>query len=49
MVPITSRLTTTQFNALKPTSYPVIHPGAPRVHIIEKLVHPMEQPLLRTN
>lgn len=49
LVPITSRLTTTQFNALKPTSYPVIHPGAPRVHIIEKLVHPTEQPLLRTN
>ena len=48
LVPITSRLTTTKFTALKPTSYPVIHPGVARVHITEKLVRPTEHPLLRT-
>ena len=49
LVPITYPLVTTKFTALKPTSYPVIHPGVARVHITEKLVHPMEQPLLRTH
>ena len=49
LVPITYPLVTTRFNALKPTSYPVIQTGIARVHITEKLVHPMEQSLLRTN
>jgi hypothetical protein len=49
LVPITYPLATTRFDGLKPSSYPVIHPGIARVHITEKLVHPMEQPLLRTN
>ena len=48
LVPITYPLATTRFTALKPTSVPVIQPGVARVHIIEKLAHPMEQPLLRT-
>ena len=48
LVPITYSLVTTQFTALEPTSYPVIQPGVAQVHIIETLVHPMEQPLLRT-
>ena len=49
LIPISYPLVTTRFNALKPTSYPVIQPGIARVHITEKLVHPMEQPLLRSN
>ena len=48
LVPITYPLLDTQFNRLKPTSFPVIQPGVARVHIIERLVRPMEQPLLRT-
>jgi hypothetical protein len=49
LVPITYPLVTTKFTALKPTSYPVIQPGVARVHIIDRLVHPLEQPLLRTH
>ena len=49
LVPISSSLVTTRFNALKPTTYPVIQPGIARIHITEKLVHPIEQPLLRGN
>jgi len=49
LVPIIYPLVTTEFAALKPTSFPVIQTGVPRVHIIERLVHPMEQPLLRTH
>jgi hypothetical protein len=49
LIPITYPLATTKFTGLKPTSYPVIHPGIARVHITEKLAHPMEQPLLRTH
>jgi len=49
LVPITYPLVTTEFAALKPTSFPVIQTGVARVHIIERLVHPMEQPLLRTH
>ena len=49
LVPISYPLVTTQFNSLKPTTYPVLQPGVARVHITEKLVHPMEQPLLRSN
>lgn len=49
LVPITYPLATTRFDGLKPSSYPVIQAGVARVHITEKLVHPMEQPLLRTN
>jgi hypothetical protein len=48
LLPITYPLVNTQFNKLKPTSFPVIQPGVARVHITEKLVRPMEQPLLRT-
>ena len=48
LVPITYPLATTRFTALRPTSFPVIQPGVARVHIIQKLVHPMAQPLLRT-
>jgi hypothetical protein len=48
LVPITYPLATTRFTALRPTSFPVIQPGVARVHIIQKLVHPMSQPLLRT-
>ena len=49
LIPISYPLVTTRFSVLKPTSYPVIQPGMARVHIIEKLVHPMEQRLLRGN
>jgi hypothetical protein len=49
LVPTSYPLKTTRFTALKPTSYPVIQPGIARVHITEKLVHPLERPLLRTN
>jgi hypothetical protein len=49
LIAITHPLVTTKFAGLRPTSYPVIHPGIARVHITEKLVHPMEQPLLRTH
>lgn len=49
LIPISYPLVTTRFNALKPTSYPVIQPGIALVHITEKLVHPMEQRLLRSN
>ena len=49
LIPISYPLVTTRFDALEATSYPVIQPGVARVHIIEKLVHPMEQPLLRSN
>jgi hypothetical protein len=48
LVPITYPLATTRFTALRPTSFPVIQPGVARVHIIQKLMHPMQQPLLRT-
>jgi len=48
LVPTSYPLATTRFNALKPTTYPVVQPGIPQVHITEKLVHPTEQPLLRT-
>ncbi len=34
------------FNKLRPTTRPLIYPGVPQVHIIDNLVHPMEQPLL---
>ncbi len=49
LVPTNYPLATTQFHGLKPTAYPVLQPGIARVHITEKLVRPMEQPLLRTN
>ena len=49
LVPRSYPLVTTRFNALKPTTYPVIQPGIARVHITEKLVRPIEQPLLRSN
>jgi hypothetical protein len=49
LVPITYPLVTTKFTALRPTSYPVIQPGVARVHIIERLLHPLEQPLLRAH
>jgi hypothetical protein len=49
LVPISYPLVTTRFNALKPTTYPVSQPGIARVHITEKLVRPIEQPLLRSN
>lgn len=49
LVPITYPLATTRFNSLKPTTYPVIQPGIARVHITEKLVRPLERPLLRTH
>ena len=48
LVPIAYPLVATEFSALKPTSFPVIQTGVARVHIIERLVHPLEQPLLRT-
>jgi hypothetical protein len=48
LVPTSYPLATTRFNALKPTTYPVLQPGIPQVHITEKLVHPTEQPLLRS-
>jgi hypothetical protein len=48
LVPITYPLATTRFTALRPTSFPVIQPGVARIHIIQNLVHPMAQPLLRT-
>ena len=37
------------FHRLIPTTLPLIQSGIARVHITEKLVHPMEQPLLRTH
>ena len=49
LIPVSYPLVTTHFSALKPTAFPVIQSGIPRVHITEKLVHPMEQPLLRSN
>ena len=49
LVPRSYPLVTTQFGALKPTNYPVFQPGVARVHITEKLVHPTERPLLRSN
>jgi hypothetical protein len=49
VVPTTYPLATTRFNALTPRSYPVFQPGIARVHITEKLVRPIEQPLLRSN
>ena len=49
LVPITYPLVTTRFNGLKPTTYPLFQPGVARNHITEKLVHPVEQPLLRSN
>ena len=49
LVPRSYPLVTTQFNGLKPTTYPVFQPGVPRVHITEKLVRPIEMPLLRTH
>jgi hypothetical protein len=49
LVPRSYPLATTRFNALKPTTYPVLQPGIARVHITENLVHPIERPLLRSN
>ena len=49
LVPRSYPLVTTRFNGLKPTTYPVFQPGIARVHITEKLVRPIEQPLLRSN
>ena len=49
LVPISYPVMTTQFNALKPTTYPVLQPGSAQMHIVEKLVHPVEQPLLRSH
>jgi hypothetical protein len=49
LVPRSYPLVTTRFNALKPTTYPVFQPDVARVHITEKLVRPIEQPLLRSN
>jgi len=49
LVPITYPLVTTEFTALKPTSDPVIQSGIAQVHITDRLVHPLEQPLLRTH
>jgi hypothetical protein len=49
LIPRSYPLVTTRFNALKPTTYPVLRPGIARVHITEKLVRPIEQPLLRSN
>lgn len=49
LVPITSRLVTTQFNALKATTYPVSETGVARIHPTENLVRPIEQPLLHIN
>lgn len=48
LVPITYHLKIARFTALTPTSYPVIRPGIPRVHIIRNLVRPLQRPLLRT-
>ena len=48
LVPISSRLKITRFNALKPTTYPVIQSGIARVPITENLVHPTDRPLLRS-
>ena len=49
LVPSNYPLVTTRFNTLKPTTYPVLQPGKASVHITEKLVRPIDQPLLRTN
>jgi hypothetical protein len=49
LVPRSYPLATTGFNALKPTTYPVFQPGIARVHITEKLVRPIERPLLRSH
>ena len=49
LVPRSYPLVTTRFNALKPTAYPALPPGNPAVQITEKLVRPINQPLLRTN
>lgn len=49
LIPISYPVVTTRFNGLKPTTYPVFQPGVARVHIPENVIHPVEQPLLRTN
>ncbi len=49
LVPKSYPLVTTRFNGLKPTTYPVFQPGIARVPITEKLVRPIEMPLLRSN
>ena len=48
LIPTSYPLVQTGFSKLKPTSYPVINPGAPLVHPGEKLVRPMDSPLLQT-
>ena len=49
LVPTNYPVRTTRFNALKPMAYPALPPGNPAVQITEKLVRPINQPLLRTN
>ena len=49
LVPISYPVVTTRFSGLKPTTYPVLQSGSAQAHIMEKLVHPVEQPLLRSN
>jgi hypothetical protein len=37
------------FNKLRPTTCPLIHPGIPLIHIIDNLIHPVDQQLLIVN
>jgi hypothetical protein len=37
------------FNKLRPTTWPLIYPGIPQIHIIDNLIHPVDQPLLIVN
>jgi hypothetical protein len=34
------------FDKLRPTTCPLIHPGIPQIHIIDNLIHPIDQQLL---
>jgi hypothetical protein len=46
LIPKTYPVIRSRFDALRPTTEPVIHPGVPRVHITESLVHPTDRALL---
>ena len=49
VVPTTYPLAITRFSALMPRSYPVLQPGIARLPITEKLMRPIERPLLRSH
>ena len=49
LIPTSYPTITVHFSELRATTWPLIYPGVPQVHITENLIHPTDQALLGVN